>query len=199
MAEKLKTSTTRKRKNLVSSEISSKKPKSVIIEHDEEEIEKKHHVEVIEDEIGKFHNNSFDENLRKQLEDINNKLSAAELILQFNERLDNITLANNNYSNLTTNDRIIKKNSFLTTLFRSNSGNSSMRLIFFVWAVGTWVIWAAMSLYKNDLQPISVELAAILSALGAVKMGQTFGENRFFSSSNSSSSSSSSETEVTES
>lgn len=131
------------------------------------------------------HQSSFDAHIQKQLDEINSKLSAAEMILEFNQRLEAINSMNNTLS--PTNDVIIKKNNFLSTLFRSNSGNSSMRLIFFIWAIGTWIIWAGMSLYKNDLQPISFELAAILSALGAAKMGQTFGENKFSRNSNSNS------------
>jgi hypothetical protein len=120
---------------------------------------------------------NLDKSLSEKLNEIDSKISAAELIQEFTERLNNINIIQ---TPETKNDNIpTSKINFFSSLFRSNSSNSSMRMIFFIWAIGTWVIWAGMSLYKNDLQPISSELAAVLAALGAAKMGQTFGENKF--------------------
>jgi hypothetical protein len=171
-----KPSTTRERKTRAKKNVAQKN-----LEQEETKAAQKVELEI--QEKNKISDSStFEKTLRKQLEIIDDKLSAAELIQQFNERLDNInTLSLNTTSSSsdTTADKILKKNNFLAGLFRSNSSNSSMRMIFFVWAIGTWVIWAGMSLYKNDLQPISAELAAVLAALGAAKMGQTFGENKF--------------------
>ena len=57
-----------------------------------------------------------------------------------------------------------------------NGKPSTMRLLFFLWAIVALVVWAVVSLRTNQVQDIPTSLAAILATFAGAKAAQSFAE-----------------------
>lgn len=61
----------------------------------------------------------------------------------------------------------------MTQFFKDSSNNfSSMRLALILWVVGTFGIWAGISIATLSVQPVPVEVTAIIGVLSAGKAFQ---------------------------
>jgi hypothetical protein len=69
-----------------------------------------------------------------------------------------------------------KQPGFMSKLLSTSNEISSLRFGMLLWVVGTWLIWAIVSLYKMEIQPLAVELSMIIGALSAAKATQSFAE-----------------------
>jgi hypothetical protein len=64
-------------------------------------------------------------------------------------------------------------------LFAEQTGKPSMmRLVFFLWAIGGFVVWALVSLKTWTVQSLPESFAAIVAALAAGKAAQKFAERK---------------------
>lgn len=55
---------------------------------------------------------------------------------------------------------------------------SMMRVVFFIWALGGFVVWAYTSLKTGTVQTLPDGFAVIIAALAAGKAAQTFAERK---------------------
>ena len=63
--------------------------------------------------------------------------------------------------------------------FQDSAGRfSSMRFALLLWAIGSFVVWATVSIATMTVQPFAAELSMTISALAAAKSVQVFAENR---------------------
>lgn len=61
----------------------------------------------------------------------------------------------------------------MTQFFKDSSNNfSSMRLALILWTVGTFAVWAGISVWTKQVQPVPVEVTAIIGVLSAGKVFQ---------------------------
>jgi hypothetical protein len=64
-------------------------------------------------------------------------------------------------------------------LWKERDGKPSMtRLLLFLWAGGTFVLWACLSLRTGELQDLPDAIAAIVATLAAGKAAQRFAERQ---------------------
>ena len=62
-------------------------------------------------------------------------------------------------------------------LLQNETGKpSTMRVLFFLWAVVVLVVWTIVSLRTNEVQDIPTSLAAILATFAGSKAVQSFAE-----------------------
>lgn len=63
--------------------------------------------------------------------------------------------------------------------FKDHGGQySSMRLVLVLWAVGGFIVWAALSFRAGEIQAISPEFTALIGLLSAGKAVQKHFENK---------------------
>jgi hypothetical protein len=58
----------------------------------------------------------------------------------------------------------------------ANGKTSTMRVLFFLWAIVVLVVWTVVSLRTNEVQDIPTALAAILATFVGSKAVQSFAE-----------------------
>lgn len=68
----------------------------------------------------------------------------------------------------------------MTQFFKdANNHLSSMRLSLILWTVGTFVIWAGISIATMTVQAVPMEVSAIIGVLAAGKAAQTKYEPKY--------------------
>lgn len=61
----------------------------------------------------------------------------------------------------------------MAKFFQDDKGNgSSMRLLMAVWMIGVFAVWAAISLWKVELQELPVAIATLIMAILTAKVWQ---------------------------